>query len=186
MVPITRRRVVVGVNGSLASLRALRLAVATARGRGSDLDVVYVRPPARPDRYDAYFLAEIQDLNQWLDRQADQQLGRWLDDALGLLPTDVRIHRHVASGKPGPVLVDLAWRDDDLLVLGIRSGRWWHGLRRHSVSHYCLTHADCPVLLVPPDAFARAVRHRPRLGGPLGHDVWKRFEAAAAERQHSR
>lgn len=98
MDPVGRPHVVVGVNGSLASLRALRLAV-TAAGRGSGLDVVYVRPPGSPERYDAGFLAEVQDLNQWLDRRAEEQVGRWLDDALGAPPTDVPKHRHVARAR---------------------------------------------------------------------------------------
>ncbi|WP_436842915.1 universal stress protein [Streptomyces collinus] len=56
----------------------------------------------------------------------------------------------VVRGAPGPALVRTADRDDDLLLVGAGGrGR----LRRAlwpSVSRYCLAHAGCPVLAVPP------------------------------------
>jgi hypothetical protein len=58
-------------------------------------------------------------------------------------------------GEPGPALVDAASFTGDLLVVGAGRRGWmariWHG----RVSRYCLTHALCPVVTVPPPALAR-------------------------------
>ncbi|MER6128079.1 universal stress protein [Streptomyces sp. NPDC001795] len=55
-----------------------------------------------------------------------------------------------ARGPAGRSLVGIADRDDDLLVVG--AGRRSR-LRRFfspSVGRYCVAHANCPVLTVPP------------------------------------
>jgi len=64
-------------------------------------------------------------------------------------------------GDTGPALVDIADSADDVLVVGAgrRGGlaRIWHG----RVSHYCISHAVCPVLTVPPPALRpRSLRRR--------------------------
>jgi hypothetical protein len=78
------------------------------------------------------------------------------------------------------VLVDHADRPDDLLVVG--TGRRG-GLRRlrRSVGRYCLAHARCPVIAVPPsdlmEEASRGLHLWPRKDGTpaLGHpDAWLR------------
>ena len=55
-------------------------------------------------------------------------------------------------GYAGPVLVDMAESADDLLIIGTgRRTLLGRGLRK-SVGRYCLAHARCPVLAVPPSA----------------------------------
>jgi hypothetical protein len=65
----------------------------------------------------------------------------------------------VRRGKPGPVLTSLARQPGDLLVIG--TGR--RGLLRRlaccRVSRYCQAHACCPVLAIPPPAFAQQAGH---------------------------
>ena len=75
----------------------------------------------------------------------------------------------VIRGPAGPVLVDAADRPDDLLVVG--TGR--RGLRRwirRSVSRYCLAHAHCPVVAIPPsdlmEEAGRGLHLWPRRGAP--------------------
>jgi Universal stress protein family len=61
----------------------------------------------------------------------------------------------VVRGEPGLVLSGLTDSPTDLLVVG--AGRRG-GLRRFAhgqVSRYCLAHARCPVLAVPPPVFTR-------------------------------
>jgi nucleotide-binding universal stress UspA family protein len=87
----------------------------------------------------------------------------WADAAIGRLqaalqaawssaPADVEFRPIVVRGETGDVLVRLADDPDDLLVVGTgRRGtvaRLGHG----RVSRYCLAHARCPVLAVPPAA----------------------------------
>jgi nucleotide-binding universal stress UspA family protein len=53
-----------------------------------------------------------------------------------------------ARGDAGPVLVREA-KDAQLLVVGTREHVGLGRLLVGSISHYCLTHAECPVVAVP-------------------------------------
>jgi nucleotide-binding universal stress UspA family protein len=57
------------------------------------------------------------------------------------------------SNDPGPVLVAEA-HNASMLVLGTREHTGWGRLRSGSVSHYCLSHAHCPVVAVPVERLA--------------------------------
>ncbi len=75
------------------------------------------------------------------------------------MPADLHVEPHVARGDSGPVLVDIADQPDDLLIIG--TGRR-AGLARalhRSVSRYCLAHAKCPVLAIPPSALMDEMSH---------------------------
>ena len=67
-------------------------------------------------------------------------------------PTTSRVLARIERGDPGPVLVDVADSPDDLLVIGTgRRSPIGRALRK-SIGRYCLAHAKCPVLAVPPSA----------------------------------
>ena len=53
-----------------------------------------------------------------------------------------------ATGEPGPVLVRQS-HDSQLLVVGTREHVGLGRLLTGSISHYCLSHASCPVVCVP-------------------------------------
>jgi nucleotide-binding universal stress UspA family protein len=115
----------------------------------------------------------------WRDAAHDRLLDSF-DRGLGGPPADLDMEPHVIRGPAGPVLIDSATGPDDLLVVG--TGRRG-GLRRlrRSVSRYCLAHAHCPVIAVPPsdlvDQASRGLRLWPRRDGApaLGHpDAWLR------------
>ncbi|HVT69796.1 MAG TPA: universal stress protein [Trebonia sp.] len=157
------RRVVVGVHGSLGSLQALRWAAEEARQRRVPLVPVIAWVPPCGD------LAERSHPSPFLRRLWRQEArGRLLaafDDGLGGIPDDVRVQTRVERGDAGPVLVDVADEPDDLLVIGTgRRSPVSRALRR-SVGRYCLAHARCPVLAVPPSALMDELGHgrlRPR------------------------
>ena len=151
------RRVFAGVHGSLGSLQALRYAANEARSRGARLLPVIAWVPPGGD------LAERRQPNLYLRtmwREAAQgQLWEAFDMGLGGLPEDLTIEALVVRGPAGPVLVECADDPDDLLVIG--TGR--RGLRRlarRSASRYCLAHARCPVVAVPPSALMEETSHR--------------------------
>ena len=76
------------------------------------------------------------------------------------MPGDVTVHPMVVRARPGPALVELAGQSDDLLVLGY-GGRSRLGYAVHgSVTRYCMAHARCPVLAVPPPELIRELRSR--------------------------
>ena len=82
------------------------------------------------------------------------------DQAFGGLPGGVAVRPLVVRAPPGPALVELADRRDDLLVVGY-GGRSRLGCAVHgSVARFCMAHARCPVLAVPPPELIRELRPR--------------------------
>ena len=151
------RRIIVGVHGSLGSLQALRYAADEARQRDVPLLAVTAWIPPGGD------MAERRNASPYLRRiwreAARERLLEAFDAGLGGVPDDVRVEPLVARGETGPVLVDAADSPDDLLIIGTgRRGALRRWLRR-SVSRYCLAHARCPVLVVPPSALMDEMSH---------------------------
>jgi len=142
-------RVIVGVDGSLGSLAALRRAVAEARQCGAQLCAVRVASQAI-----SWIGALGDDDLAVLHRQIEDAF----QDALGEVPSDLERRSLAIVGAAGPALASFADREDDLLVVGAserrRLRRRWH----RSVSGYCVRHANCPVLSVPLPEFARTMR----------------------------
>ena len=159
------RRIIVGVSGSPGSLQALRHAADLARTHSVPLVPVLAWTPPGGDLADrshpSPYLRQV-----WRDA-AWQRLWVAIDLALGGIPEDVCLESDVVRGDPAAVLVGTACHADDLLVIG--AGR--RGAARAvacRVSRYCLAHARCPVIAVPPSELAHvshglrgwAFRHR--------------------------
>ena len=154
------RRIVVGVHGSLGSLQALRFAAEEARWRNVPLVPVIAWIPPGSDlaerRYPSPYLRKV-----WSDA-AKNRLVDAFETGLGGMPDDVVIQGRVERGETGPVLVDVADKPGDLLVIGTGRRSLIGRALRKSVGRYCLAHARCPVLAVPPSALMDEVgRHRP-------------------------
>ena len=158
------RRIIIGANGSPASIRALRYAEDLARPSGATLVPVIAWTP--PGGEFAERRAPSPELRRVWAEAARRRLRDALEAAWGGLPDGLNVRAIIARGEPGPVLADEAG-PEDLLVLG--AGR--RGLRSRLVSgrvaRYCLRHAACPVLAVPPAALGSttglrgwAFRHR--------------------------
>ncbi|HEX9065830.1 MAG TPA: universal stress protein [Streptosporangiaceae bacterium] len=158
------RRIVAGVSGSLRSLGALRAAVDEARSCGAPVIAVLAWVPTGGEY--AYRRAPCPVLLRVWEQAARQRLGEAFDEAFGGVPAGVSVRQVVLRGKPGPVLVELADHPDDLLVVGA-GGHGWAGFTRSGgVSRYCLAHARCPVLAVPPPELMAAVGSRPHRWRP--------------------
>jgi nucleotide-binding universal stress UspA family protein len=146
-------RVIVGTSGSPGSLCALRHAEVTARVYDAVLIPVIAWQPPGGDRADR--VQPSGDLRtEWRDLAC-----RRLRDALvavwGEIPDDPRVQPHVERGPAGWVLVSLADRPDDLLVVGAGRRGTLARIAFCKASRYCLARAQCPVLAVPPPASAR-------------------------------
>jgi nucleotide-binding universal stress UspA family protein len=152
----TNGRVIVGVGASATGLRALRLAVAEARLRGAALHAVRAwTPSTNTVLASTAVLAARGDLAAALVREAFADIGG--------PPADLSMVTATLEGPAGPMLVAYADRDDDLLVVAAPRRRL-----RPSVARYCLAHATCPVLAVPPD---RLARHRRQVAQALRRDL---------------
>ena len=149
------RRVIVGASGSPGSLRALRHAEDLARHSDATLIPVLAWVPPGGDlaaRQPCPAMVRIWHEAAW------QRLWDALEAAWGMVPVDLPVQPVVQRGQPGPVLAGLAGRPGDLLVVGAgrRGSLAWLGHGR--VGRYCLAHAQCPVLAVPPATLAQAGR----------------------------
>ena len=153
-----RRRVIAGVSGSLRSLGALRAAVAEARSAGAALQAVLAWAPAGGEI--AYMRAPCPVLLRLWEQEARERLRDAFDEAFGGVPDGVAVQSMVVRAPPGPALVELADQRDDLLVVGY-GGRSRLGYAVHgAVTRYCMAHARCPVLTVPPPELIRELRPR--------------------------
>jgi nucleotide-binding universal stress UspA family protein len=146
-------RVIVGVSDCLAGLQALRHAVAEARRRGTTLCAVRV--------WTVPYAGQGVGMRAWRDELVDDAaltVRGVFATALGGLPQDVEVQVVAPEGPVAKLLVELADRDEDLLVVGECQRRGLRRLVSRSVAKYCVRHAVCPVLIVPPPALARVAR----------------------------
>ena len=138
------RRIVVGVDGSEPSIRALQWAARQATWSDATLEVVTAWTfPEHP----APLGLEIH--VPWPDEliaQARVKLDEVIGDALPDMDPQ-GIHARVIRGSAVPVLLDAA-RDAELLVVGSRGRGAMAELLLGSVSEHCVRHAGCPVVVV--------------------------------------
>jgi nucleotide-binding universal stress UspA family protein len=155
------QRVIAGVSGSVRSLAALRVAVNEARRAEAVLLPVLAWSPAGGEI--AYRRAPCPPLLEFWEQSACQQMRTAFDEAFGGEPAAVELHPLVVRAPPGAALVEIAGRSTDLLVVGGgghgRIARLTHG----GVTRYCIAHARCPVLAVPPPDLLCELR---------GHQRW--------------
>jgi nucleotide-binding universal stress UspA family protein len=135
------RRIVVGVDGSPSSMRALRWAVRQAKLTGCEVDAVTAwRYPS------SYGLAPTADEAMDFQGDAAKILTDALNEVSGAGP-DVVVCPSVLEGHPAEVLVRAA-RGADLLVVGSRGHGGFAGALLGSVSQHCVHHASCPVVVI--------------------------------------
>jgi hypothetical protein len=89
--------------------------------------------------------------------------------AWGQLPADLPVRPMVERGAPGRVLTVIASDPGDLLVVGTGRRGTLTRVGPGRVSRYCLAHARCPVLAVPPATVSPHAGH-----GPLWRVFWHR------------
>jgi len=128
-------RVIVGVDASEPSRRALRVAAKEAQVRGAALHVIHA--------------VHWDHLGVELVAPATRQLVGWGKDlvAAELASSGVAARPVVLTGHPSDVLVRHS-RHADLLVLGSRGHTQVAGMLLGSTSDYCTGHASCPVMVV--------------------------------------
>jgi nucleotide-binding universal stress UspA family protein len=141
-------RVVLGVSGSPENLHALRHAVQLARHYDATLIAVNAQP-VRSRTTHARRGSPV-----W-QHSASLVIRTAFDNGLGGLPPDVECVLLAAPGQTGPALVHVADRTNDVLVLGT-AHRHRPRLTRRGVTAYCIDHATCSVLSVPPPPLAIA------------------------------
>ena len=140
--------IIVGVDGSGHSQRALECAMREAAVRQVPLTVITVSEAVRgyysgmavyPD--DAVRTEEARQLAQAETNKVLAGLGE---------PRPASVTVKAVHGFPVEELID-AGKDADMLVLGSRGAGGFTRLMMGSVSSQVAQHAHCPVLIVPPE-----------------------------------
>lgn len=158
-----RREIVVGLNGSAGSGLALRWAAEEARLRSAPLRIVHTWeiPSSEAVASGAAFRAATQ-------QEALERATTWVEIALGT--PDAPGTLEVTEGPAAAVLVARS-RRAALLVIGTQAHTGLQRLISGSVSHFCMSHATCPVVAVPAPASVHRLpppREEPSsLPGPL-------------------
>ena len=137
--------VVVGVDGSDGSVRALRFALNEARARATNVKAVgsWDVPVAA---YESGWVTAPIDFGEFATF-AQSALDKALADA-GAADSGVEATSVVRQGQPADVLCAEA-QGADLLVVGSRGLGGFRGLMLGSVSQQCSHHTPCPLVIVP-------------------------------------
>jgi nucleotide-binding universal stress UspA family protein len=139
--------IVVGVDGSEGSARALQFALDEARLRGANLKAVSAwHVPAIV--YEAGWVPAELDLDEY-PKFAQEALAKALADG-GAETSGVEVTTVISKGQAADVLCAEA-KGADLLVVGSRGLGGFRGLMLGSVSQQCAHHAPCPIAIVPAD-----------------------------------
>jgi nucleotide-binding universal stress UspA family protein len=146
------RRVIAGVSGSAGSLQALRYAAAMARSEDVMLAPVLAWTPPGGELAD--HRAPCPELRRAWTEAAWDRLWCAIDLGIGGPPGDLEFIPQIFRGYAGPVLTQLAADPGDVLVIGAGRRNAIGRLAASKVSRYCLGHAQCPVIAVPPAPLA--------------------------------
>jgi nucleotide-binding universal stress UspA family protein len=141
---LPRNEIIVGLDDSPSGKAALRWAAQHAVLAGVALRAIHVRDwpygstsPASGADISPQTLDEIETAYQANVTEVFNQIGPHPDWSVEFL-----------RGDAGPVLVRES-KDAQLLVVGTREHVGLGRLLVGSISHYCLSHAECPVVAVP-------------------------------------
>jgi nucleotide-binding universal stress UspA family protein len=160
-------RIVVGVDGSAHSRRALRRAMEEGALRNGTVDVVYAYDrPRRP------FLDDLVGLPRGVEAamgtispdepsheaptpaevaltRAERRLEQFVDEAIKGIPGPKPNLIATPADHPAAVLIEES-RSADLLVIGTRGLGGLAGMLLGSVAHQCIQRSHCPLLVLPP------------------------------------
>jgi nucleotide-binding universal stress UspA family protein len=138
-------RIVVGIDASEDSLRALRWALEEAKLRDASVELVH-----------AYPIPELTAMPMIVTLPSDDELQKAaeqvLADALASVggAGDVPVATVARPGSPAAILCDVA-KGAELMVVGARGLGGFRGLLLGSVSHQVVAHSPCPVVTVLPE-----------------------------------
>jgi nucleotide-binding universal stress UspA family protein len=131
-------RIVIGVDGSENCNTALRWAVEEAIVHEGEITAVFAWQMPFIGIPGAFDREELENLSK-----------KFLEETIAAIIPDepVAISKLVAEGDVSESLL-VAARRADLLVLGSRGRGGFAGLKLGSVSQECVTHAECPVVII--------------------------------------
>lgn len=145
---VPSHRVVVGIDGSPSSDRALEWAAAEAARTGAVVE-------GHASYGSGYLFLSSEEVEIAMRKAIDEAADRVADIAPGVSFKGV-LH----EGPPAKVLVE-ASKDADLLVVGSRGRGGLGDLLLGSVSWHCAQHAHCPIVIVRPTEVPEQIKVQP-------------------------
>ena len=133
-------RIVVGIDGSEPSAKALQWAIEYARRRPTVIDIVTAWTFPMVEGY--AFTTTVGEV----EKNAHALLNGAMSHVTEEDP-EIVVRGETADGEAGPVLVNAA-KGADFLVIGARGISGIERLLQGSVSAYCAKHATCTVVVV--------------------------------------
>ena len=140
------RLVVVGADGSVQSVAALKWAVEYAAATGSKVRAVMACHYPTAGGAAPLGVAPEAVTDEVRAQMAESLSKVVIEGAAGL-----DVEEEIAYGHPAQVLIEQS-ADADLLVVGSRGRGAFTGMMIGSVSIHCVTHSHCPVVVVRTDA----------------------------------
>jgi nucleotide-binding universal stress UspA family protein len=142
------KQILVGVDGSPESRKALEWAGDEAVRHGSELVALtaYLAPPPPPSSFGTVAFQGAINSSEAASEGAKQLLMEAIRDVLGEDPP-VRVQPRIKQGNAAKLLTDLS-EDADLLVVGTRGHGGFAELLLGSVSQNVVAHAKCTVVVV--------------------------------------
>lgn len=142
--PPSEGPVVVGVDGSVAGVPALRYAFDAASRLGAPLVAVHTWSDVAIDapRGEPVWTIDWDQLQQEEQRVLAERLAGWQEEY-----PDVKVHRVVAKDRPVRALLEAA-EAAQLVVVGSRGRGGFTGMLLGSTSHALAHHCPCPLVVV--------------------------------------
>ena len=151
--------IVVGVDGSPHSMRALDWAVQQAVAEHRPLTLVHTIHAVTPAFMDAA-IVDVRDGRSVLDAAGHQVLASARAKVESTAP-DLEVHEVFDLADPREMLLQLS-EDAAMLVVGSRGRGQLRSLLLGSVSVFVVRHAHCPVVVVRPGYDEHRPRWNPR------------------------
>jgi nucleotide-binding universal stress UspA family protein len=143
MVP---KKILVGLDGSTGSARALAWAIGLAKALEAEIVAVHVAELLSPVAV-GYGIAPIPLPDGWVDELQRRFENEW---SAPLKQAGVRYRTVFETGSPAPALIAMAKEvHADLIVTGSRGLGGFGELLLGSVSHQLVLHAQAPVVVIP-------------------------------------
>jgi len=150
-------RIIVGVDGSECSKKALRWAIAQAQLTGATVEAVAAWQDPVMSGY-SYGWAPMQFEGDSFQAITEKTLAETVAETLAEIASPqgqavqavqaVQVGTRVVQGHPAQVLMDAA-AGAQMLVVGSRGHGTFAGILLGSVSQHCVQHAPCPVTVIP-------------------------------------
>ena len=143
---MANNEIVVGFDASPSARAALKWAAQQARSTGCNLRALHVVDWARA--HNMYTIPVIDDRVYADDDLIDMGYRRQIKQAFASIGPEAGWSLQLGQGHAGRLLVEQS-KDAQMLVVGSREHVGLERILVGSASHYCVSHAKCPVVVVP-------------------------------------